>query len=109
MACPRRDSRHQNGITVRGLSQLTFATKSAMSRHTEAAQKKSRPWRLLNSNLMIVDQAKRNAVLMVQRAPMVWSSHEPLVSDITPQDGSIGTDNQSYTGVELSVWTDPGK
>ena len=65
--------------------------------------------RLLNSNLMIVDQAKRNAVLMVQRAPMVWSSHEPLVSDITPQDGSIGTDNQSYTGVELSVWTDPGK
>jgi hypothetical protein len=61
MACPRRDSRHQNGITVRGLSQLTFATKSAMSRHTEAAQKKSRPWRLLNSNLMIVDQAAINA------------------------------------------------
>jgi hypothetical protein len=28
---PRRDSRQQNGITVRGPSQLTFATKSALS------------------------------------------------------------------------------
>jgi hypothetical protein len=28
---PRRDSRQHNGITVRGLSQLTSATKSAIS------------------------------------------------------------------------------
>jgi hypothetical protein len=28
---PRRDSRQQNGIMLRGLSQLTFATKSALS------------------------------------------------------------------------------
>jgi hypothetical protein len=27
---PRRDSRQQNGITLRGLSQPTFATKSAL-------------------------------------------------------------------------------
>jgi len=33
MACPRRDSRQQNGIKVRALSQLTSATKSAKSRH----------------------------------------------------------------------------
>jgi len=32
---PRRDSRQQNGITVRGLSQPTFATKSALSGHDE--------------------------------------------------------------------------
>src|SRR4030088_3165163 len=31
---PRRDSRQHNGITLRGLSQLTFATKSAMSGST---------------------------------------------------------------------------
>ena len=41
--------------------------------------------------------------------PMVWSSYEPLVSEMTPQDGSIGTDKQSYTDVLLGVWTDPGK
>jgi hypothetical protein len=29
MDLPRRDSRQHNGITVRGTSQLTFATKSA--------------------------------------------------------------------------------
>jgi hypothetical protein len=28
---PRRESRQHNGITLRGLSQLTFATKSARS------------------------------------------------------------------------------
>src|SRR4051812_26625656 len=28
---PRRESRHRNGITLRGLSQLTFTTKSALS------------------------------------------------------------------------------
>jgi hypothetical protein len=28
---PRRDSRQHNGITLRRLSQLTFATKSALS------------------------------------------------------------------------------
>src|SRR3982074_2348080 len=31
---PRRESRQHNGITLRGLSQLTFATKSAMSGST---------------------------------------------------------------------------
>src|SRR5438105_12987825 len=30
MGRPRRDSRQQNGITLRGLSQPTFATKSAV-------------------------------------------------------------------------------
>ena len=30
---PRRDSRHHNGITLRGVSQPTFATKSATSGH----------------------------------------------------------------------------
>jgi hypothetical protein len=32
---PRRDSRQHNGITLRRLSQLTFTTKSAQSRHAE--------------------------------------------------------------------------
>jgi hypothetical protein len=32
---PRRDSRQHNGITVRGQSQPTFATKSADFRHAE--------------------------------------------------------------------------
>jgi len=30
---PRRDSPQHNGITLRGLSQPTFATKSARNRH----------------------------------------------------------------------------
>ena len=30
---PRRESRQHDGITLRDLSQLTFATKSAKSRH----------------------------------------------------------------------------
>jgi hypothetical protein len=34
---PRRDSRQHNGITVRGLSQLTSATKSAISGRRPAA------------------------------------------------------------------------
>jgi hypothetical protein len=33
---PRRDSRQQNGIMLRGLSQLTFATKSANSGHQKS-------------------------------------------------------------------------
>src|SRR5437899_5730689 len=32
---PRRESRQHNGITLRGLSQPTFATKSAPLRHAE--------------------------------------------------------------------------
>jgi hypothetical protein len=32
---PRRDSRQRNGITVRGLPQPTFTTKSAQSRHSK--------------------------------------------------------------------------
>src|SRR5438105_14425849 len=43
MGRPRRDSRQQNGITLRGLSQPTFATKSAHLRHAEM----SAPWLLL--------------------------------------------------------------
>ena len=39
---PRRDSRQQNGITVRRLSQLTFATKSAQSRRADGQPR----WRL---------------------------------------------------------------
>src|SRR5258708_19865201 len=35
MARPRRDSRQHNGITVRGLSQLTSATKSAPNGHAD--------------------------------------------------------------------------
>src|SRR6185436_834040 len=31
---PRRDSRHHNGITLRGVSQPTFATKSARTGHS---------------------------------------------------------------------------
>src|SRR5271154_6349387 len=33
---PRRESRQHNGITLRGLSQLTFATKSANTGHRYA-------------------------------------------------------------------------
>jgi hypothetical protein len=32
---PRRDSRQHNGITLRGVSQLTFATKSALNRPSD--------------------------------------------------------------------------
>jgi hypothetical protein len=40
---PRRDSRQHNGITVRGLSQLTFATKSATSSHSITAHDANEP------------------------------------------------------------------
>ncbi|WP_247434940.1 hypothetical protein, partial [Bradyrhizobium sp. 44] len=36
---PRRDSRQHNGITVRDLSQPTFATKSANRRHPSNRQR----------------------------------------------------------------------
>ena len=35
---PRRESRQHNGITVRGLSQLTFATKSALFGHATISE-----------------------------------------------------------------------
>jgi hypothetical protein len=35
---PRRDSRQHNGITLRGLSQLTFATKSALFGHAATSE-----------------------------------------------------------------------
>jgi len=37
---PRRDSPQHNGITVRGLSQPTSATKSATNRHGEGKPRK---------------------------------------------------------------------
>ncbi len=58
MGRPRRDSRQQNGITVRGLSQPTFATKSAMNRHGASRKwpkEKAARRRLLNSDLIILE------------------------------------------------------
>jgi hypothetical protein len=39
MVRPRRDSRQHNGITIRGLSQLTFATKSAKGRRARSPRR----------------------------------------------------------------------
>jgi hypothetical protein len=64
---PRRDSRQQNGITLRSLSQPTFATKSASNGHDRT------PARCANCRYGLRQQRPSQAMKGHLR-PRIWAS-----------------------------------